>query len=183
MKRIIEDFRIEKGKKITDKALNYNVIAAVIGVILCLSSLTAATWAWFGDSVSSVENTLKTGVYSVSVEITDENGTALIKQTDVDGKDFYALAAGERYSVTLAGEGTVSSGYCILRCGKEELYTQAVYTEVSTESPKQITFTLISNESDELYISSCWGSYSELPQLTDGCEYALLPSAPQTTVE
>ena len=162
-----------KGEKITDKALNYNIISAVIGVILCLASLTAATWAWFGDSVSSIENDLSTGVYSVSVSVTDSAGNVLKAKNDTEGKEFYELSANEKYSVTLKGEGTVSEGYCILKCGNESLYTQQIYTENTQDSPNQITFSLTSASDGSLYISSCWGLYSETPQLTDGCDHLL----------
>ena len=171
MKRIFENIKVKENEKVTDKAMTYNLVAAIIGMILCLASLSAATWAWFGSSVSSSSNTVKAGIYSVDVEIKDEAQTALEAKKDSEGREYYELSSGERYEIVLTGEGTVSSGYCILEYGGRELYTEQIYTDSTEHTPKSIGFYFVAENDARLYVASSWGKYGGTPDLIAGGEY------------
>ena len=173
MKKVFENLKVKENDKVTDKALTFNLAAAVIGIILCLASLTAATWAWFGDSVSSASNTVKTGIYSLSVIIEDADAAPVTKSGDPEGKEFYDLEAGKRYKITLTGEGSVSVGYCILKHGETELYTEQIYTEATDNTPKSISFYITAETDTRLYISSSWGKYGGSPDIEADGDYTL----------
>ena len=168
--------KIEKCEKVTDKALNRNIILAVLGILLCLTMLSASTWAWFDDSVTSVQNNFTSGEYLIEVVITDSEGNAAQSVTDRDGKARYRLSANGVYSITLTGKGTVSGGYCIIEYADGELYSQQIYTEKTESTPKQITFSFCAELDTELLFSACWGYYNGEPDVTDGCEILLSES-------
>lgn len=173
-----------KDGRVSDKTLVYNIVAGVIGILLCLTSLTAATWAWFGSSVTSQNNSIQSGQYDVSVSVHD-NGVAdsgeLLTAT-ADGS--YMLAKGRTYRITLEGVGSVSTGYCSIRLegSSEPLHTQQVYTPEYADSGagkySVISFELSISDSltdtVSLSVIPCWGS-SALPEekkLFDGGEYS-----------
>ena len=173
MKGIFEKIKVKDNEKVTDKALASNLVAAVIGIILCLASLTAATWAWFGDSVLSASNTVQTGSYSVSAQVKNSSAEQLEAKKDAEGKEYYELSAGERYEITLTGEGTISGGYCILEYGENELLTERIFTAANEDTPKRISFYVVPSENIKLYISSSWGKYGGTPDINDGGDYVL----------
>ncbi len=176
MKRITKAMKADG--KVTDKVLTYNIAAAVIGMILCLASLTATTWAWFGDSISSTQNTVKSGAYNIDIavseKVSESSFSQVLPSVDAEGKVYYELEAAKTYKIELAGNGTVSTGYAVLKCEDKTLYTEQIFTSASDKTPKQISFTVDTNDATRLYISSCWGTYSGVPDMTDGGDYDLL---------
>lgn len=178
MKRLFENKKVKDGEKVTDRALASSLITAIAGIILCLASLTAATWAWFGDSVSSASNTVQAGFYSVTAKVKDSAEAQLESKEDADGNEYYELLAGERYEITLTGEGSVSGGYCILEYGENELFTERIFTAENESTPKKISFSVVAEQSIKLYIGSSWGKYSGTPDIIDGGEYELASALP-----
>ena len=164
---------IKKRELTADKALNRSIVLAAVGILLCLTMLSATTWAWFGETVSSMENSFSTGNYLVRVTLSDGEGNILDGETDEDGRQLYRLEAHKRYLVTLTGEGSVSGGYCVLKYGDTTLYSEQIYTQSTESTPKQITFSFGVNTDGQFSISSCWGCYNGEPDITDGAEILL----------
>ena len=197
MKKFLQVFIVPKDGRVSDKTLTYNIVAAAIGILLCLTSLTAATWAWFGSSVSTQSNSIQSGQYDVSVSVAELGDTETVLAADANNN--YRLEAGKTYRVTLAGLGNVSTGYCSIRLtgSTETVHTQQIYTpefaDASAGKKAEIDFELSVGEelagSVELFVIPCWGS-SALPsesRLRDGGRYsysgALISELPQDSVE
>lgn len=174
MKKFLMTFRIPKDGKVSDKTFTYNIVAGVVGILLCLTSLTAATWAWFGSAITSDKNTITSGQYSVTetvINIKDSENTEVVS---VDG--VYVLYDGT-YSITLTGAGTVSTGFCTVSITentedgeKISKHTQQIFTPGSenTEEGKlsEISFELTVKNCDSvrLTVTPCWGTSA----VTDG---------------
>ena len=183
MKKFLQIFIVPKDGKISDKTLTYNIVAGVLGILLCLTSLTAATWAWFGSSITTQSNSIKSGQYDVSVSVVERSDAETETALTADENDNYKLEAGKTYSIGLEGLGNVSTGYCAVRLtgSTETVHTQQIFTPefAAAEAGKvdKISFELtISDElteGAELSVIPCWGS-SALPaedKLYDGHSY------------
>ena len=162
IKKLLNDLTAPEKGKVSDKTMTLNIIACVIGVLICMISLTAATWAWFNASVSSPTNSVKSGTYTVDVTVAlADDPTTLISPVEDGGKS-YSLAGGE-YLVTLASDGNVSTGYCIvdlLSNGTEmTVYTSQIFTSESGKSPTSITFTLKLLGDTVVEFDPCWGTH------------------------
>ena len=174
VKKLFSKFTVSQDGKVSDKMMTFNIVACIIGMLLCLSSLTAATWAWFGDSITSPVNQVQTGEYKIVVQITDSaTGNEILP--DSDGA--YAVAAGGIYDIKLAASGSVSTGYGAIRFvsdNENKFYTPQIFTESSEKSPNFISFKLISSKNETLVVDSWWGTLStpnEERDIQDGASY------------
>ena len=164
MKKLFASFKISDDEKITEKSFTFNIVASVVGVLLCLTSLTAATWAWFGDSVTSPVNEVQTGQYSLDVSVTPQGGAAL----DPEENGSYMLTKDVVYSVTLKAEGNVSTGYCMAKFSgladdeSNKFYSVQIFTNERPEkTPKEITFLLTAAEDCDVSFSALWGTLAK----------------------
>ncbi|MBQ8850431.1 MAG: hypothetical protein IJ011_08890 [Clostridia bacterium] len=198
MKKFLKTFDVPKDGKVPDKTFTYNMVAGVLGILLCLTSLSAATWAWFGGSVTTENNTIQSGQYGVTENI-------IVKTTDGDQEvppdeyGVYNLGKGT-YHITLTGTGTVSTGYCIVTLKQQsgtdtqsdtganatQKHTQQVFTSEymnnATEADKagkvsSISFDLLigeenNNSTVQMTIEPCWGTSSvpNTEKIVDGCK-------------
>ena len=152
VEKILDAFRINKGEKISDRTFMYNLVACVAGIVICLSSLTAVTWAWFGGSVSSAENTIKTASYQMSVSVYE--GETKISPRPEAGYHF-SLTANKQYTVRLEGVGS-GSGYCrVTKNGSSE----PVYFTSQVKAGEVASFTLEFSEDTVIDVLPCWGTY------------------------
>lgn len=165
MKEFFRTFVIPKEGKVSDKTFTYNIVLGIVGILLCLTTLTAATWAWFGSSITANNNTIKAGMFSVDVTVS-QNDTAI--SADENGE--YTLNSGS-YSITLEGQGDVSTGYCTVtlteadsESSKVSKHTQQVFTSEFANSAEgkvsEISFDLLIKNCDnvKLTIEPCWGT-------------------------
>ena len=203
LKDLIKTFNVPKEGKVSDKTFTYNIVAGVLGILLCLTSLTAATWAWFGSSITTQNNSIQSGQYFVEKTVAHQTANAEGQTENVtlsaDEKDVYTLKAGQEYRITLVGQGSVSTGYCKVTISEQEnetetpkasTHTQQIFTKdyaAPTEGKAgSISFDLlVSGEKDvQLTIEPCWGT-SAIPdseKLMDKGSYtysggAIKPSA------
>ncbi len=192
LKDLIKTFNVPKEGKVSDKTFTYNIVAGVLGILLCLTSLTAATWAWFGSSITAQNNTIQSGQYFVEKEVKHEatngegqNETLIL---DANENDVYNLEAGKTYHITLTGQGNVSTGYCKVTVSQEKegavtasasMHTQQIYTEdyiVPAEGKVgSISFDLIVNGDGKfkLTVEPCWGTsaFSDTKKIQNGGSY------------
>lgn len=184
MKKILQILIVPKDGRVSDKTLIYNIVAGVIGILLCLTSLTAATWAWFGSSVTAQNNSIKAGQYNVSVSVVENGVTETRATLSANANNIYILEAGRTYRVTLAGHGNASTGYCSVKLTgcSDTVHTQQIYTpeyaDAQAGKVAEVSFELYISEEltegVELSVIPCWGS-SALPaesRLKNGCRYS-----------
>lgn len=174
MKKFFKTFLIPKYGRVSDKTFTYNIVAGIVAILLCLTSLTAATWAWFGSAITSDKNTISSGQYDVTrtvLMITDGEPLEVVSVDEV-----YVLYAGT-YKITLSSEGTVSTGFCTVSItensedgAKLTKHTQQIFTPEHTTNGdgrcSEISFMLtVKNcESVRLTVKPCWGTSA----VTDG---------------
>ena len=174
MKKFFEIFRIDKKEKISDKTFMFNIVACMAGIVICLSSLTAVTWAWFGGSVSSASNTIQTANYKMTVKVM--SGDTEISSSSPSGYQ-YLLEAGKEYTVILSGEGT-GSGYCRVTNNRDS--SKIYYTsQVRASDAEPTRFTLKFAVATTVDLQPCWGTYiveSEKRELQNGGSYVDLLS-------
>jgi len=179
IKKFFDNFTAPEKGKVSDKTMTYNIIACVVGVLLCIASLTAVTWAWFADSISSPQNSLASGDYKLEVSIIQTDNSAVV---DPDGENGYIfeLDSDVQYTVTISASGSVSTGYCKVKLpgGAEakDFYTTQIFTSAAGSNPsdvsladavdttpESITFTITvvsTNPTEKVSFESWWGTLS-----------------------
>lgn len=152
-----------------DKIFSINLFTCVLGIVLCLSSLTAATWAWFSDGITSGSNKIEAASYELSVSINDNVLSSVGNHTFQ-----YTASADETVNVKLTATGTASSGYSIaVRSSNldKKYYTQ----QVRPDNPDGISFKLTLVAGETVTFEQRWGTYSGIPNdqrdLKHGGEY------------
>jgi hypothetical protein len=153
-----------------DKIFSINLFTCVLGIVLCLSSLTAATWAWFSDGITSESNKIEAASYELVVSIDNE---VLVSVGD-HKFEYTAPAEGKTIVVKLTATGTASSGYAIaVRSSNldKKYYTQ----QVRLDNPDGISFKLTLVAGETVTFEQRWGTYSGIPNdqrdLKHGGEY------------
>ena len=133
--------------------------------------------------MSSASNDVQSGNYSVNVEITEVNNPSVTLVADDNG--VYTLKNGTKYSVTITGDGTVSTGFCMLEIKSgtnagtnavtkwftEQIYTDHIdHAENNANEKKAITFEIEIVGGGTLEITSYWGKYNSAT-VFDGASY------------
>ena len=176
--KIFNAFRAPKNEKVSDKTLITNVTVSVISILLCLVTMTTATWALFTDNISSGTNTIQPANYVLTVEVTDPNTTeGVAVASDTNGG--YSFVSKTTYKITMTAGGTGSTtGYCAVNVvrGEEEAktyYTEQIFTVADAEAGKKsvISFTLTFAEATTVYFNPCWGTYSGKYDIVDQGSY------------
>lgn len=171
-KRLTSQFRVSKSGKISDKTMTLNLVSCVVGILLCVSSLTAATWAWFQANVSSTDNVIQAADYTIEVTVsagntvaseqTGESAQAVSLARAVEGG--YAFTAEEdgTYTVQLTYSGSASTGYCKLVIGATSYYTEQLPIPVENGTPLTVMrFALTLSRDTTVQFIPCWGTYKE----------------------
>lgn len=174
LKDLIKAFNVPKEGKVSDKTFTYNIVAGVLGILLCLTSLTAATWAWFGSSITSPKNSIRSGQYLVEKTVehktVNSEGQAENVTLSASERDVYFLTAGQQYHITLKGSGTASTGYCKVTVyeadengattSETSMHTQQIFTKASEGKAAEISFDLLVSGSKDvqLTVEPCWGT-------------------------
>ena len=143
--------------KLTDKAFMRLIITSVLAIVVCLVCLCSTTWAWFSDSRSSSTNSITSAQCLLKITITSESGTNIEKE--FENGEFSEILSIDQYTMTLEIPDESASGYCIIKVGDKELYTQAVSNNPGIERRK-ISFTLEVTEQVTVTVIPRWGIYS-----------------------
>ncbi len=156
---------INKKDKTAERAFVQNFIISIICALVCITALSASTWAWFRQGVSSDTQIFE--IANCDIEIVVAHGTTgdvILPEEYPDGGK-YKLEKGNTYIVTLKGTGTATTCYCKLLVGSEdnEYYTEQItmsYDELTGQNVGKISFTLSFDADTYVYILSRWGTGS-----------------------
>lgn len=151
---------VPKHSKPTDENILRLLMPSFLGMILCMVFLAGTTWAWFSASVQTQPQTIEAANYDITVVVKDGNNQPLEKT-----EKGYLLSANAEYTITLTAGGTAKEfgGYCIVRCEEATLYTTQL------RPGDTLPFTLIPEKEGIYTFTGVWGSYSDKPDITNGC--------------
>ena len=85
---------------LTDKAFSRFLITSVLGILICITCLCSATWAWFSADTSSGSNTLSSGKFDLDISLTDPNGAPVPLFEQESGVFTCTLEGAVAYTVT-----------------------------------------------------------------------------------
>ncbi|MBR2047595.1 MAG: hypothetical protein IJ960_03270 [Oscillospiraceae bacterium] len=151
-----ELFTVPEDRKMTEKDLFRVLFSSVFCIFLCMFGLASTTWALFSYSITSQNNAISIGEFTVSAQLAQDG----VPVEPAEG--IYTLGPGE-YVLTIDNTGTCR-GYC-----------QLLLTDTVGESHSFTTATLLVDESIvvplsvtggavEMTLSTNWG---ESPVQTD----------------
>ena len=146
----------KKDEKLTDKAFSRLMITSVLGILICITCLCSATWAWFSADTSSGSNTLSSGKFDLDISLTDPNGAPVPLFEQESGVFTCTLEEAVAYTVTLniTGDTTATKGFCTIKVGGDSYQTASIYTEDTTP----LVFTLDAAKSGiTVTFSPTWG--------------------------
>lgn len=179
MKGLINSRSVDNRDDLADKTFIHSLTVCVASILLCLILLSATTWAWFGDNISSASNSIQAGNCTVSVDVKN-SGTNVEPQANTDSAYTFIFGAEKQYTVTITSMGTAKSSYCILIVDGKEYYTE----QISTVSPdNSITFTMSFTNETPVQIITRWGTYhadNAARDIYGGKEYVDLKAAADT---
>lgn len=169
-----------ENEKVTEAAMTRSIMAAVIGIVLCMACLFGTTWAWYSSSVTSGVSVTEGANFDFSVDITEN-----VVETD----GVYTFEGGE-HTVTLTKTGTAEKGFCKVEAKKsgEDSETTSYYI-VDFTSQESIEF--IAKGSGTLKLIPMWGTpaegYNPIPdngiELTLDTVTAMLPQQEETPTD
>ena len=160
------DNRHAKTEKLTDKAFSRSLLVLVLGMLLCMSCLCSATWAWFSAGSAAEGNELSAGKFDLAVSVARE-GVAPVSLTEqAAGKAVYTFSEVGVYTVelTTTPDTTVSKGFCVLSVDGEVYYTAVI------EAAASLSFVIDVREADTtVTFSPSWG-YPSATELVEANE-------------
>lgn len=117
--------------KLTDKAFSRLMITSLLGILVCITCLCSATWAWFSADTASGSNTLGSGSFGLVVTVTDANGVGVPVTERADGASVCTLGDAASYTVTLemTHDTTVTKGFCTVKAANNAYQTAAIFRE------------------------------------------------------
>lgn len=147
-----------QDEKITEKAFSKNIIVSIAGILLSIVMLCSTTYAWFTTGISSGDNKVEAGHFSLDVTVVNsEVGNAI----DPDASGVYTLSAGT-YAITL--EPTANStvkGYCLITVNSAEYRTDVIVNERTANDEygenSPFVFYITVAETTALKLESRWG--------------------------
>ena len=73
--RIKTLFSIPEGERVTEKALRRVLISSICSILLCMTCLVSATWAWFTVSIENTGNVIEIAEVKETITIVDTTKT------------------------------------------------------------------------------------------------------------
>ena len=73
--RIKTLFSIPEGEKVTEKALRRVLVSSICSILLCMTCLVNATWAWFTVSIENTGNVIEIAEVKETITIIDATKT------------------------------------------------------------------------------------------------------------
>ena len=157
----------DNASRITDKAFSRAMITSVLGILVCITCLCSATWAWFSTDISNDSNTVGSGNFGLIVTVVDVTDGGSGESTDVpvsvtaDGDSVCTLTGGRTYKVTLkmTADTTVTKGFCNIRSGANPtvaLQSGSVNVDEGTD-PFEFTLTVGGTGERSVTFEPAWG--------------------------
>ena len=154
--------KIEKNdSSIAERSFIQSILVSVITILVSLACLTAATWAWCSEDMSSAGNTIQAASYELDIKVLDPDGIALTPSADglASGYHIYHFEAGEKYTVILTANGTASNCYCIVTVDGINYYTNLIPTSESENNPSR--YVIKTDRDVEIKFDLRWGIHNE----------------------
>ena len=158
-----------KQENITEKAFTSGIVISFLSIFLCIVALCSATFAWFGESKQSDNNTLVSGSFGLEIKVALKNQDASetlidpVNGTGEVGVDSYQLSAGTyRITLTLADSATVK-GYCMIGFGEGVTKRTVAIVGANTanregyDENSPFTFELTLGEDTAVSFKAVWG--------------------------
>lgn len=175
-----------KDEKITEKAFSQSLIISVVSILLCLVALCSMTYAWFTNETTSNSNTLTSGSFDVTINVSKvEEGVATASNIKAEsdtanvGKYKCTLEQGTyEISLTLTQESTVK-GHCVVTIGTgAEQHTAAIIGDNTANVDKNatktnpFTFRITVTETTKVTLEPRWGVVVN-PDIENGSTYPM----------
>ena len=158
-------------KKEADRIFLQSFIVTIIGALVCITSLSMSTWAWFVGSVNSNNNSIVAAYCEIDVSVTPVNNSGISTASAIDENSnrevlddgyMYQLSAGQMYSVKMVPYGSATSCYLRFRIGANEYLTRQLGVAPSKETGEATTFTITCANDTSLIVLPRWGTAKEL---------------------
>ncbi len=117
-----------------------------LAILLSMTCLVSASWAWFSESLSTSPDTLTAASYELAVEIDDV----------ARAEKSVELAEG-RYEISLTPGGTATRGYCVVTVALEGVGEASSSTVTIPQSGGAFTFTLVLEAPASVTFRASWG--------------------------
>lgn len=126
-------------------------------IVMCISSLSFDTLAWFTDTIKTKRITIQAANYDIDTLIKDtENNLEPIILSE-DSSMEYIIEPNKKYTITLTASGTATTGFCKIIVGDKEYYTRQILT---SENENNLSFTVNSYINEKIIFIPYWGTYS-----------------------
>lgn len=144
--------------RITDKAFSRAMITSVLGILVCITCLCSATWAWFCTDITNDSNTVGSGNFGLIVTVTDDVGADVPVSVLTDGASVCNLTGGKTYKVVLkmTEDTTVTKGFCIIKSGASSLQSGSINIAENT-NPFEFALTVGGTGERTATFSPAWG--------------------------
>ena len=129
----------KQADRLSEKAFSHGLWASVFSIVLCLALLCSVTYAWFSSEITSDTNSIVSGSFALSMQVTDSLGNEIpLVADDVTRPSARTafLPASGIYKVTLMlDESSDAKGYCIVNCNDKYPKLTDVIIGESTKNP------------------------------------------------
>lgn len=145
-------FTVPQGENVTEKHLRRVLISSICSILLCMTCLVGATWAWFTVSIENANNV---------IEIATATATATVKDVTQNADGSYTLLTGNTYEVSVVLTDYTPTADHFNKTGKMYVTMTAVLPDGETgnyrftfteNAEKKVSLTV--NEDTTLSISS-----------------------------
>ena len=132
-----------------DNSMKMTAISGLFGVVLCAAMFSVTSYAFFTDSVTSIQSKVESADYVLTADMPTATKTEL-----GNGRVSFLLSAGT-HTVTVTATGTATVGFGIFTVNGDTYYTDEVYTANATN---QLSFDFVCQDITTVVFDYQWGS-------------------------
>ncbi len=129
----------------------------ILSICLCVACLIGGTFAWFSATQTSSIQDIQTAVYTASAVI---DGESLLAITADEAKPAFNTLTAGTHEIVINTAGTANSGFCVLRFGDEDAYTDVHTLEIKPGSIATIKVTVTGGDA-KMQLIPKWGKSAE----------------------
>ena len=161
--------RRSKAERLRSDTLRAMLLPPILCAALCLVCLCGLSWAWFTVGVSAGTSSVSGAQYNITAQVAQGETPVSMENGG------FALSANTEYTVSLAAEGTASTGFCVITLTGET--TQTLTTEQIVPGTT-FSFKLIPESNTTLTAVAHWGVGSAETLLKNGDTIGELVTVP-----
>ena len=165
----------------TQKSIMRMLVPMILGLSVCLVSLSGLTYAWFTATLQGTTQTIRTAAFRVEVTVKQGENSEPVA---ADDKGNYAIKAGKAYTFTMkaAADNTASRGYCKLLLKKAGESAGTPYYTATFEKNDTYTLTMTPESDMTVTVEPLWGKIEkQTPSVSVVENNKTIGSAPKTT--